>query len=162
MNLQSGLASQTRPQTFRLVRAPEAVRWCLPQAVVSHWKDNVEITEAFRFVVVDMFHRLLDTRCWIISPGCWILVFSDAVFSASSYLKRLPSSILAILGIALSSLHLRTIIPRHPGNVAVICKTEIAVVTDNNMFVHGDSHYPAGKHKLAGNGNIFGRRLWIP
>ena len=40
-----------------------------------------------------------------------------------------------------SSFYLRIEFPAHPSDVALICKTVVAVVTDDNMFMNGDAHH---------------------
>ena len=70
------------------IQALEAVRRCLSQAVVSHGKDGVEVTEAFGFVILGLVHWFLDTRCWMldteIGARFWVLVFFIPVYRFKS------------------------------------------------------------------------------
>ena len=45
--------------------------------------------------------------------------------------------------------------PVHFGNIPLICKTEIFIIADDNMFVNRYTHQPACKNKLLCDGNIF-------
>lgn len=52
--------------------------------------------------------------------------------------------------------------PPHLQNMSVIRKTEVAIVSDDNMLMDGDTHYLTCKHKLPCYGKIFGGWFRIP
>ena len=58
--------------------------------------------------------------------------------------------------------HIRIKLRGHPGDVAMVGKTVVAIIADNYMFVNRDTHDPAGEYQLTGYRNVFSRRLWIP
>ncbi len=47
-------------------------------------------------------------------------------------------------------------LPTHLQNLALIRKTVVTVIADDDVLVNSETHYFAGINKLPGNGNIFG------
>ena len=56
-------------------------------------------------------------------------------------------------------LNQRVIFPGHLVNIALVGKTEIAIIADDNMFMNSHAHDPARKYQLPCYGDIF--RGWM-
>ncbi len=58
--------------------------------------------------------------------------------------------------------HIRIILISHLSDVAMICETIVAIITDDDMFMDREAHHSASEYQLAGDGYIFGGRLRVP